>query len=134
MGKSAHPYRFLGKAFHRDSKLFDLCDRHYAPTSGHLRSKDPVASLATLPQPLNPYAYNSPLAYPDPSSRCPICVAALPILEEITLATAEDAAINAGPETDTFGVRTADGTPRTMYVPDPTVHGYPTNLDYFNAQ
>jgi len=36
--------------------------------------------------------------------------------------------------TNTFGVRAADGVPRTMFRPDPAKHGYPTNLDYFNAQ
>jgi RHS repeat-associated protein len=35
---------------------------------------------------------------------------------------------------NTFGVRAADGAPRTMFRPDPAQHGYPTNLDYFNAQ
>ncbi|MFC3384354.1 outer membrane protein assembly factor BamB family protein [Couchioplanes azureus] len=38
------------------------------------------------------------------------------------------------PETDYFGVMTKDGTPRTFYKPDPEQHGFPTNLDYFNAQ
>ncbi|EJC85478.1 hypothetical protein Rleg4DRAFT_7363 [Rhizobium leguminosarum bv. trifolii WSM2297] len=38
------------------------------------------------------------------------------------------------PTTNTFAVKSADGTPRTMFRPDPTEHGYPTNLDYFNAQ
>jgi hypothetical protein len=28
----------------------------------------------------------------------------------------------------------ASGAPRTFFKPDPAVHGYPTNLDYFNAQ
>jgi RHS repeat-associated protein len=38
------------------------------------------------------------------------------------------------PGTDTFGVMDASGAPRTLFKPDPAVHGYPTNLDYFNAQ
>lgn len=38
------------------------------------------------------------------------------------------------PATDTFGVMDKTGAPRTLYKPDPTKHGYPTNLDYFNAQ
>ncbi len=38
------------------------------------------------------------------------------------------------PTTDAFGVVSSNGTVRTYYVPDPAVHGYPTNLDYFNAQ
>lgn len=38
------------------------------------------------------------------------------------------------PTTDAFGVVSANGTIRTYYVPDPAVHGYSTNLDYFNAQ
>ena len=36
--------------------------------------------------------------------------------------------------TQAFGVVKPDGTIRTYYKPDPAVHGYPTNLDYFNAQ
>ena len=36
--------------------------------------------------------------------------------------------------TDTFGVMDKTGAPRTIYKPDPAKHGYPTNLDYFNAQ
>jgi filamentous hemagglutinin len=38
------------------------------------------------------------------------------------------------PTTDEFGVTRADGTIRTYFKPDPAVHPYPTNLDYFNAQ
>ena len=38
------------------------------------------------------------------------------------------------PATQAFGVVKPDGTIRTYYKPDPAVHGYPTNLDYFNAQ
>jgi RHS repeat-associated protein len=39
------------------------------------------------------------------------------------------------PTTDEFGVIKSDGlTIKTYYKPDPAVHGYPTNLDYFNAQ
>jgi filamentous hemagglutinin len=38
------------------------------------------------------------------------------------------------PVSDTFAVKTATGEPRTMFVPNPATHGYPTNRDYFNAQ
>jgi filamentous hemagglutinin len=38
------------------------------------------------------------------------------------------------PATQAFGVVKPDGTIRTYYKPDPAVHGYSTNLDYFNAQ
>lgn len=38
------------------------------------------------------------------------------------------------PTTNAFGVMDKTGAPRTFYVPDPAKHGYPTNLDYFNAQ
>ena len=38
------------------------------------------------------------------------------------------------PLTDTFAIKSASGGPRTMFKPDPANHGYPTNLDYFNAQ
>jgi hypothetical protein len=37
------------------------------------------------------------------------------------------------PATDEFGVASPTGI-RTYYKPDPAVHGYPTNLDYFNGQ
>ncbi|UFH53659.1 RHS repeat-associated core domain-containing protein [Spirosoma sp. KNUC1025] len=38
------------------------------------------------------------------------------------------------PSANVFGVMTGSGVPKTMFKPDPTVHGYLTNLDYFNAQ
>lgn len=38
------------------------------------------------------------------------------------------------PSTNTFAVKNADGTPKTMFRPDPADHGYKTNLDYYNAQ
>ncbi|MEC5217622.1 hypothetical protein RCH09_002582 [Actimicrobium sp. GrIS 1.19] len=38
------------------------------------------------------------------------------------------------PATDAFAIMDKSGAPRTFYKPDPAVHGYPTNLDYFNAQ
>lgn len=38
------------------------------------------------------------------------------------------------PTSNTFGVQAADGAPKTMFQPDPLKHGYPSNLDYFNAQ
>jgi|ERR1019366_6687422 filamentous hemagglutinin len=38
------------------------------------------------------------------------------------------------PITNTFGVLGPKGVPRTLFKPDPAVHGFPTNLDYFNAQ
>jgi filamentous hemagglutinin len=38
------------------------------------------------------------------------------------------------PTSNTLAVKAADGTPKTMFRPDPAEHGYPTNLDYFNAQ
>jgi hypothetical protein len=36
--------------------------------------------------------------------------------------------------TNTFAICNADQAPRTMFKPDPTKHGYSTNLEYFNAQ
>jgi filamentous hemagglutinin len=36
--------------------------------------------------------------------------------------------------TNEFGVLKANGAPKTYFKPDPSVHGFPTNLDYFNAQ
>ncbi|WP_341873621.1 VENN motif pre-toxin domain-containing protein [Enterobacter cancerogenus] len=38
------------------------------------------------------------------------------------------------PSSNTFAVKNAEGVPKTMFRPDPVDHGYPTNLDYFNAQ
>jgi pyocin large subunit-like protein len=38
------------------------------------------------------------------------------------------------PATDTFGVMDASGSPRTFFKPDQAIHGYPSNMDYFNAQ
>jgi len=38
------------------------------------------------------------------------------------------------PATNTFGAYNPTGTTRTFYRPDPAAHGYPTNLDYWNAQ
>jgi len=38
------------------------------------------------------------------------------------------------PATNTFGSFNGDGTTKTFFKPDPSVHGYPTNLDYWNAQ
>ena len=38
------------------------------------------------------------------------------------------------PTTDEFGVISKDGTLKTYFKPDPSVHGKQTNLDYFNSQ
>lgn len=38
------------------------------------------------------------------------------------------------PATNTFGVRTTDGLPRTMFKPEPAQHGYSTNIDFWNAK
>jgi filamentous hemagglutinin len=38
------------------------------------------------------------------------------------------------PATNTFAASLPTGEPKTMFKPDPTKHGYSTNLDYFNAQ
>ncbi len=38
------------------------------------------------------------------------------------------------PGSNTFGVMDASGAPRTLFRPDPSVHGHATNLDYFYAQ
>lgn len=38
------------------------------------------------------------------------------------------------PATEAFGVARPNGTIRTCYKPNPAIHGYSTNLDYFNAQ
>ncbi len=38
------------------------------------------------------------------------------------------------PVNNIFGIQAANGAPRTMFKPDPAIHRYPTNLDYFHAQ
>lgn len=38
------------------------------------------------------------------------------------------------PTRNIFGVMDSTGAPKTYFKPDPAQHGYPTNLDYFNAQ
>lgn len=38
------------------------------------------------------------------------------------------------PNSNTFGILDKFGTPRTLFKPNPERHGYPGNLDYFNAQ
>ena len=36
--------------------------------------------------------------------------------------------------TNTFAIKNANGVPQTMFKPDPAVHGYSNNMDYFDAQ
>jgi hypothetical protein len=38
------------------------------------------------------------------------------------------------PSTNTFGAYNSDGTTRTFFSPDPAVHGYPSNWDYWGSQ
>lgn len=38
------------------------------------------------------------------------------------------------PATNTFVVKAPNGSPRTMFKPDPSAHGFPTNLDFWNAK
>lgn len=38
------------------------------------------------------------------------------------------------PSTSEFGIVKQGGTIRTYFKPDPAVHGFPSNLDYFHAQ
>lgn len=38
------------------------------------------------------------------------------------------------PATNTFGSYTTAGETITFFKPNPAVHPYPTNLDYWNAQ
>ncbi len=38
------------------------------------------------------------------------------------------------PEKNWFAVKTKQNVPRTLFMPDPNIHGYRTNLDYFEAQ
>ncbi|WP_206540014.1 hypothetical protein, partial [Ruegeria sp. ANG-R] len=52
----------------------------------------------------------------------------------LTSTRANGDVVRYNPSTNTFGVMTSDGTPRTMFRPSPSQHGYPSNLDYFYAQ
>lgn len=38
------------------------------------------------------------------------------------------------PASNVIGIKSAEGTPRTMFKPEIAQHGYPTNLEYFYAQ
>lgn len=38
------------------------------------------------------------------------------------------------PNSNIFAVKNTDGTPKTMFKPNPAEHGYKNNLEYFNAQ
>ncbi len=52
----------------------------------------------------------------------------------LTRTRANGDVIRFNPATNEFGVMDPSGVPRTYFKPDPASHGYPTNLDYFNAQ
>ncbi len=38
------------------------------------------------------------------------------------------------PDLNWFAVKTRDGVPRTLFKPDPKIHGFATNMDYFRTQ
>jgi filamentous hemagglutinin len=38
------------------------------------------------------------------------------------------------PNANIFGSYNSDGSTKTFYKPDPAQHGYPSNIDYWNAQ
>ena len=38
------------------------------------------------------------------------------------------------PQSWIMGIKNSDGTPKTMYRPDPSKHLHSNNIDYFNAQ
>lgn len=38
------------------------------------------------------------------------------------------------PSSNTFAITNEQGFPRTMYKPDPLIHNYSTNLEYFYGQ
>lgn len=42
--------------------------------------------------------------------------------------------IRYNPATEEFGIAKPDGTIRTYFKPDPALHGFRTNLDYYHAQ
>ena len=37
-------------------------------------------------------------------------------------------------ETEEYGILSSDGIIRTYYLPDESLHGFPTNLDYYNSK
>ncbi len=53
-------------------------------------------------------------------------------LEKVRPASGDTVRFN--PSTDEFGILTKNSTIRTYFRPEPAIHGYPTNLEYFNAQ
>jgi len=57
-----------------------------------------------------------------------------PDANELQLQRTNGDYIRFNPTTDEFGIVTQNGIIRTYYIPDPAIHGYPTNLDYFLAQ
>lgn len=57
-----------------------------------------------------------------------------PVASTVEKVRANGDTVRYDPATEEFGVVKSDGTIRTYYKPNPAVHGYPTNLDYFNAQ
>ena len=38
------------------------------------------------------------------------------------------------PDKNWFAVKTKNNVPRTMFKPDPNIHGYRTNMEYFESQ
>ncbi len=44
----------------------------------------------------------------------------------------DNATIRYNTVTEEYGIISSDGYIRTYYKPDPTLHGLPSNLDYFN--
>ncbi len=38
------------------------------------------------------------------------------------------------PASGVFGIKNSDGTPGTMFKPEPSNYKYPNNIEYFNAQ
>lgn len=57
-----------------------------------------------------------------------------PPIGTLTLVRLDGDIVRYEPATNTFGVVTPSGVPRTFFKPNPAIHGFPTNLDYFYAQ
>jgi len=47
---------------------------------------------------------------------------------------ADGSIVRYDPATDEFGILGPDGSIVTYFKPDPAIHGFKTNLEYFNAQ
>jgi filamentous hemagglutinin len=52
----------------------------------------------------------------------------------LTLTRSNHEVVFYDPKSNLFAVRAVNGAPKTFFKPDPAVHGYKTNLEYFYGQ